>query len=133
MSDILNRRRFLGASAAALAAARSVSARPAPPQQAGDAIRVGVIGPGGRGTAVMKECIEYGSRYNARVTAVCDIWKQRLEAADKLVSESYGTKTATYTRHEELLADKRSRPRSAASARATSRCSTSRPTPASIP
>lgn len=102
MSDILNRRRFLAASAAALGAARPISAQPA----ANDSIRIGVIGPGGRGTAIMKECIEYGSRYNARVTAVCDIWKQRLEAADKLVSESYGTKTKTYPRHEELLADK---------------------------
>jgi predicted dehydrogenase len=106
MSDILNRRRFLGASAAALATARPISARPAAPQGAGNSIRIGVIGPGGRGTAVMKECIEYGSQYNSRVTAVCDIWKQRLEAADKLVSESYGARTKTYTRHEELLADK---------------------------
>jgi len=106
MSDTLNRRLFLGASVAALAAARPASARPAPPQGANDAIRVGVIGPGGRGTAVMKECIEYGSQYNARVTAVCDIWKQRLDAADKLVSESYGKKAKTYGRHEELLADK---------------------------
>ncbi|HUG82384.1 MAG TPA: Gfo/Idh/MocA family oxidoreductase [Bryobacterales bacterium] len=106
MSDILNRRRFLGASAAALAAARPISAGPAVPQGANNSIRIGVIGPGGRGTAVMKECIEYGSQYNSRVTAVCDIWKQRLAAADKLVSESYGAKTKTYTRHEELLADK---------------------------
>ena len=101
MSDILNRRRFLGASAAALAAASSTSRA----RGANDTIRVGVIGPGGRGTAVMKECIEYGSQYNARVTAVCDIWKQRLDAAAKLVSESYGTKAKSFPRHEDLLAD----------------------------
>ena len=75
-------------------------------RSANDTVRVGVIGPGGRGTAVMKECIEYGSRYNVRVTAVCDIWKQRLEAAAKLVSESYGTKAKTYPRYEALLDDK---------------------------
>ena len=101
MSAILNRRRFLGASAAALA-----TSSPAGAQNANDALRVGVIGPGGRGTAVMKECIEYGSQYNARVTAVCDIWNQRLDAAAKLVSESYGTQAKSYRRHEELLADK---------------------------
>ena len=68
-------------------------------------IRVGVIGPGGRGTQVMKECIEFGSNYNARVTAVCDIWNQRLEAAAKLVSESYSARPQSYRRYEEMLAD----------------------------
>ena len=44
----------------------------------------------------MKECIEFGSNYQARVTAVCDIWKQRLEAAAKLVGESYGAQPKSY-------------------------------------
>jgi len=102
MSNTLDRRRFLGASAAALAAASSTTSA----RGANETIRVGVIGPGGRGTAVMKECIEYGSQYNARVTSVCDIWKQRLDAAAKLVGESYGTQANTFPRHEDLLADK---------------------------
>jgi predicted dehydrogenase len=102
MPDTLDRRRFLGASAAALAAASSTTSA----RGANETIRIGVIGPGGRGTAVMKECIEYGSQYNAHVTSVCDIWKQRLDAASKLVSESYGTEAKTFPRHEDLLADK---------------------------
>jgi len=102
MSNTLDRRRFLGASAAALAATSSTTSA----RGANETIRVGVIGPGGRGTAVMKECIEYGSQYNARVTSVCDIWKQRLDAAAKLVGESYGTQANTFPRHEDLLADK---------------------------
>ena len=53
----------------------------------------------------MKECIEFGSIYNARVTAVCDIWNQRLEAAAKLVSESYGARPKSYRRYQGMLAD----------------------------
>jgi predicted dehydrogenase len=101
-NNTLDRRRFLSSSAAALTAASFTPAA----QSANDTIRVGVIGPGGRGTHVMKECIEYGSQFNTRVTAVCDIWKQRLDAAAKVVGESYGTQAKTYPRHEDLLADK---------------------------
>ena len=55
-----------------------------------DTMRVGVIGPGSRGTTLLKECIEFGSTYNARVTAVSDIWTKNLMAAAKTVKESYG-------------------------------------------
>ena len=102
----MNRRHFLSGSSAvgfALASAGHTAAGQAP--SANDQIQVGVIGPGGRGTQVMKECIEFGSNYNARVTAVCDIWNQRLEAAAKLVSESYSARPKSYRRYEELLAD----------------------------
>ena len=102
----VNRRHFLGASSVAglaLTAARPTAVGQSP--GANDVIQVGVIGPGGRGTQVMKECIEFGSTYRARVTAVCDIWTQRLDAAAKLVRESYGTQPKSYRRFEELLAD----------------------------
>ena len=102
----MNRRHFLGGTSAvgfALASAGHTAAGQAP--GANEQIQVGVIGPGGRGTQVMKECIEFGSNYNARVTAVCDIWNQRLEAAAKLVSESYGARAKSYRRYEEMLAD----------------------------
>ena len=102
----MNRRRFLGTSSAAglaLAAARKTAV--AQSRGPDDVIQVGVIGPGGRGTQVMRECIEFGSNYGARVTAVCDIWTQRLEAAAKLVGESYGARPKSYRRFEELLGD----------------------------
>lgn len=54
----------------------------------------------------MKECIEFGSTFDARVTAVCDIWNQRLEAAAKVVGESYGVQPKYFRRHDELLADR---------------------------
>ena len=102
----MNRRHFLSASSAAgLALAAAGQTAVGQSRGANDMIRVGVIGPGGRGTQVMKECIEFGSNYNARVTAVCDIWNQRLEAAAKLVSESYSARPQSYRRYEEMLAD----------------------------
>ena len=103
----MDRRRFLAASSAAgLALAGGGREAEGQGRSANDTIQVGVIGPGGRGTQVMKECIEYGSTYNARVTAVCDIWNQRLEAAAKLVGESYGAQPKSYRHYEQMLADR---------------------------
>jgi predicted dehydrogenase len=100
----IHRRRFLKTSTAAVAVA-SMSP-PALPQGRNDTIQVGIIGPGSRGTELLRECIELGSASNARMVAVCDIWKQALERAARRVRESYGTEPKTYRHHEELLADK---------------------------
>ena len=76
----MNRRSFIGATAGSALAAQSPS----------NLMRIGIVGPGGRGTQLLKECIEFSGKYNSRVTAVCDIWNQRRDAAAKLVRESYG-------------------------------------------
>ena len=47
------------------------------PRGPNDTIQIGIVGPGGRGTGLMKECIELGREQNARVMAVCDIWNRR--------------------------------------------------------
>lgn len=102
----MNRRDFLSASSAAgVALAATGQTATGQSRAANDVIQVGVIGPGGRGTQVMKECIEFGSTFGARVTAVCDIWNQRLAAAAKLVGESYSAQPKSYRQYEELLAD----------------------------
>ena len=88
----IDRRNFLATTTGAglalsglSAATPSRAASPSPQStSANETIRVGIIGPGGRGTQILKECIEFGSTYKARVTAVCDIWNKRLEAAAKL-------------------------------------------------
>jgi predicted dehydrogenase len=100
----IHRRRFLKTSTAALALANMPP--PGLSQSRNDTIRVGIIGPGSRGTELLRECIELGSANNARMVAVCDIWKQALERAARRVRESYGAEPKTYRRHEELLADK---------------------------
>jgi predicted dehydrogenase len=100
----IHRRRFLKTSTAVLAVANMPP--PGSSQSRNDAIQVGIIGPGSRGTELLRECIELGSPNNARMVAVCDIWKQALERAARRVRESYGTESKAYRRHEELLADK---------------------------
>ena len=101
------RRQFLtraaaagGAGLAALSAAGSAQTAPV-----NDTIRVGVIGPGGRGTQLLKECIEYGSSYKARVTAVCDIWTKNLAAAAKRVRESYSIEPKAHRDYRRVLDD----------------------------
>src|SRR5438309_130983 len=69
--------------------------------------RIGIVGPGGRGTQLLKECIEFSGKYHSRVTAVCDIWNQRRDAAAKLVRESYGgAEPKVYKKLDELIGDK---------------------------
>src|SRR5205807_6347014 len=76
-------------------------------QRPNETIRVGIVGPGGRGTQLLKECIEFSGKYNSRVTAVCDIWNQRRDAAAKLVRESYGgAEPKVYKKLDELIGDK---------------------------
>ena len=105
----LDRRNFLtttAGTAAALAAAGLANPKPAWAAGPNDTIQVGVIGPGGRGTKLLKECIEFGSTYKARVTAVCDIWNQRLDAAAKLVRESYSVEPKAHRDFKRVLEDK---------------------------
>ena len=66
----MNRREFLGASGAGLVAAGVASATPRVPAGPNDMLHIGIVGPGGRGTSLMKECIESGKLQNARLTAV---------------------------------------------------------------
>ena len=108
----MRRRQFLGTSAAGAGVAltglhqaattRGVAFRG---EAANETIRVGVVGPGGRGTGLMTECTTFGKRYNARVTAVCDIWNQRREAAAARIEATYGKRPKVYRRLEEVLAD----------------------------
>ncbi len=65
---------------------------------ANDNIRLGVIGCGGRGCAVM-ECFQKSP--NVRVTALCDIYDERIAEARKSAPEARG-----YVDHREILGQK---------------------------
>ena len=69
-------------------------------------INVGIVGPGGRGTGLLKRFLESGSHYGARLTAVCDLWNYRRDRAAALVEEKEGRAPRIYRHHEEILADK---------------------------
>ncbi len=104
----IKRRGFLevsGVAGTSLAVSAVVGPTAARSASSTDTIRVAVVGPGGRGTGLLRECIEHGKTYNARVTAVCDIWNMRRESAAKRVRETYGTPPKVYRRIEEVLDD----------------------------
>ncbi len=69
-------------------------------------INVGIVGPGGRGTGLLKRFLESASQYGARLTAVCDLWNYRRDRAAALVEEKEGRAPKIYRHHEEILADK---------------------------
>src|SRR5262245_50199548 len=90
----MNRRQFIGRSGASFLTAPAFSQT----RSANDTIQVGIVGPGGRGTTLLRECIEFGSKYNARLVAACDIWKERRDAAGKRLREAYGSEPVLYDR-----------------------------------
>jgi predicted dehydrogenase len=85
------RRTFLAASAAAWAA---------PPS---DQIALGVIGSGGRGTAVMQV---FQQDPSLKVAAICDVYEPNLENAVSIASKVAGTHPKVYRNYQQLLADK---------------------------
>ena len=92
MPDFLTRRTVLRTGAAAMTAAsysRILGAN--------DAVRLGLIGCGGRGQYVMGRFLH---NPEVRVVAVCDIWGDR---ADEAAGKSNNTSVAKFSDHRELL------------------------------
>jgi len=100
----INRREFIQSTARATAALSLWSAAPYVARGrvlgANDTIGVGYIGVGGRGSshiATVRRLIEGGEK--AKVVAVCDVYRYRLNEAAK------PTGAKAYMKHKELLAD----------------------------
>jgi predicted dehydrogenase len=89
-----NRREFLASTLAAGLAVESAHGF-----AANDTLQVGLIGVGGRCKHLLKS---FPALPNVKITAVCDVWDENLEAAKKLADpKAFATK-----QHEELLARK---------------------------
>ena len=71
-----------------------------------DRINVGIVGPGGRGTRLLKQFFETKDGFNAHLTAVCDLWSYRRDKAVELTREKQGGAPKVYRHHEEILADR---------------------------
>ncbi len=67
-----------------------------------DQIRLGLIGSGGRGNALLKEVRRSGE--NAAITAVCDVWRVNREATAAVIEREFGRPPRQWTRYQELLA-----------------------------
>src|SRR5262245_60331696 len=94
----VNRRVFLGASTAAVAA---LGARAG---NANSALSVGLLGPGGRAQALLANFFAVNKECNAEVTAVCDIWSIKRERAVAKVKEKLGKEPRAFKRLEDMLA-----------------------------
>lgn len=70
-----------------------------------DRINVGIVGPGGRGTSILKEFFRGNKNFNAHLTAVCDLWSYRRDKAVELVKQEEGKAPKVYRHHEEILND----------------------------
>lgn len=103
--DRCSRRVFLE-TAATTGAALWAGAATAAPRGPNEALRVGIVGPGGRGTALIKDFVQFHKDYNAQMTAVCDIWNYRRQTSSSLVKQTTGVEPKVYSRYEELLSDR---------------------------
>lgn len=83
----LNRRRFLGCSAASLALAPGASAQAAPAGEPSVPLRVGVIGVGNRGTTLLRTLLEIPG---VSVPAVCDPEPRHRARGEGIVEKASG-------------------------------------------
>ncbi|MBZ0258092.1 Gfo/Idh/MocA family oxidoreductase [bacterium] len=72
---------------------------------ANDAIRIGSIGCGGRGTWHIGWIHRSSQVVPAKITAVCDVWDKKRDAACELVEQRFEQKPAQYKHYEDLLAN----------------------------
>lgn len=99
----LTRRGFLAASTATAAVGLGAAAARAA-KGANDRLSIGIIGAGGRGSALMDEINKITQSHNVEITAVCDVWKVNLKAAAGRVRNWTNKEPRTFTRFGELLA-----------------------------
>jgi len=99
------RRDFLRTAAAGTAAAAMTAASQRRVLGANERISIGVIGCGQRGYgAHMTGVNKHAEAENIEITAVCDVWSDRLTFAAEKVQEWYGRAPRTCTDYKELLA-----------------------------
>ena len=101
----MKRRDFLGASSVAGAglALGALNSSVAASRSANETLRIGIVGPGGRGSRLMRDLFQHGQEYNSRLTAVCDIWSHRRETSSQKVKDTYGSAPKVYKHLDALL------------------------------
>lgn len=103
----ISRREFLTRSAmgaAGLAIASSVAFVPSSAFGANDKLSIGIIGVGSRGMQLLSDIVRVDAAQNAEVTAICDTWKLRRDAAAAKVKERYGKEPRQFANYQDLLA-----------------------------
>jgi predicted dehydrogenase len=72
----------------------------------GERLSVGIVGPGGRGRAIMKTFFNVAKEGRAELTAVCDLWKLNRERSTNIVKEATGREPRQFKRLDDMLAAK---------------------------
>ena len=98
------RRNFLATASGAAATLGTSATVARAAAGANDRLSIGVIGVGGRGTALMDSILKQSKTHNVDVTAVCDVWNVNLNRAAGIVKKASGKQPRTFTRFGELLA-----------------------------
>jgi predicted dehydrogenase len=107
----VSRRGFIQTSAAAAAAVGTVAsfAAPAPARAAGagDRIRIGFIGPGGRGFGAHVKSLERlrSEGANIDLVAVSEVYKMQEEKVCSFIKEKTGIEAKRYVDYKDMLAD----------------------------
>jgi len=104
-SDKVSRRGFVGASAAAVAATQMPAASAA---DANSRIRIGFIGPGGRGFgAHVKTLAKLRSEgANIDLVAVSEVYKKQEDTVCEFIKKETGVEAKRYVDYNDMLADK---------------------------
>ena len=102
----ISRREFLTTSAVGAAGLVIASSAfvPSAAFGANDRLSIGMIGVGSRGGQLLGDILKNSAAYNVEVTAVCDTWKMRRDAAAARIKESGGKEPRLFENYEDLLA-----------------------------
>ncbi len=103
-TQAIDRRSFIAASSTFTAGLAWTAASQARVAGSNDRIAIGLIGCGGRGSALRQEVLQHAEAANARVVAVCDIWDAMREQAAQHVADIQDAAPKKYADYKELLA-----------------------------
>ena len=102
----LSRRGFLGASGAVTAGAALSTMSAAAGERAVGAnqrLSVGIVGPGGRGSSLLRTFFAVNKGQQADLTAVCDLWNRNRDRSSALVKQLGGQPPRVFSRLEDML------------------------------
>ena len=100
MREQMSRRSFLAEATAMV----GVSAVARPGSAANERIGIGLIGCGGRGSALLGELLALATEHGVEVRALCDVWSINLERAATVVERDQGRRPRLFRRFGELIA-----------------------------
>jgi predicted dehydrogenase len=104
MDDGITRRDFLkqGATAGLALGLSAVGPFSGRVLGANGRIRVGIVGPGGRGSDLMREFIPLSKQMNMELVASCDLWDRRREQAAAVIEKATGNPVIRCRNLEEI-------------------------------